>query len=114
MHYYDIDGNLLRRVPIEDHQRGGWAHPPPPFDDMLDPACVGKARPARVVVRYCPKRGRCAWFYDRHGNTILIKKYNGLTSLLLGCSYDEVDVDWMTENQIPIVDHEQATVCSLI
>ena len=114
MHYYDVDGNLLRRVPIEAHQHGGWAHPPPPFDDMLDSACVGKARPVRVVISTCPKRGRCAWFYDRHDNIILIKKYTGLTSLLLQFSRGEVDVDWMIEHEVPIVDHEQATVCSLV
>lgn len=114
MHYYDVDGNLLKRVPIEPHQQGGWAHPPPPFKDMLDPACVGKARPARVVVGYCPKRGRCAYFYDRHDNTILVKKYTGLTSLLLQFSRDQVDVDWMTEHQVPIFDHAQATVCLIV
>lgn len=103
-HGEDVDGNLLRRVPIE----------PPPFDDMVDPNFVGKARPTRVVVGYCPKRGRCAYFYDRHGNTIFVKRYTGLTALLLGCSHGEVDVDWMRENQVPIVDHSQATMCSLV
>lgn len=115
--FYDIDGLPLKQIPLGRSE--WWYDHIERFDKMLDRRVVGKARPAKVVIDHCPKRGRSAWFYDRNGNLIDWVKYMGpadidsIATILKPCPCDRV---WMMTHNIPVIDYtiEKSTICAIL
>lgn len=115
--FYDIDGLPLMQIPLERDE--WWDESIPRFTKMLDHQFVGKARPGKIVIENCPKRGRCVWFYDRNGNLISYRWYDGptdLDSIATILNKGPCDSTWMLTHNIPVVDNtiEELTMCAIL
>lgn len=117
---YDVDGNQLKEVPLlisEYYYSSSYR-----IDKMLDPTYVGKARPAKVVIRYHIKLGKTIYLFDKNDNVIGYQRYDGpfdlegLVDHQLHHGYSiKVDYEWMLENNIPVIDsYSRGNWCSLV
>ena len=120
---YDVDGNQLNEIPLLLSEY--YYSSSDRLDKMLDPACVGKARPAKVVIGYHIKLGRTIYLRDKNDNIIGYQRYDGPLDIaglvdhqLHGKNYEyslKVDYNWMLENNVPVTDsYSGRSWCSLV
>lgn len=120
---YDMDGNPLREILLLLSEY--YYSSCPRIERMMDPSCVGKARPAKIVIGHHAEFGRTIYYYDKNNNLIASQSYDGPLDLgglvhhqLRGKNHEssiKVDYDWMLTNNVPVVDsYSGRNWCSLL
>ena len=122
MMIYDMDGNILRNIPLspEQYYFGDFRNL---AGKLIDPTVIHKARPTLINIETNEKMGKIIQFLDKHNNTIMYQTYSGPVDLYGLIQYQKqrtdriigfgVDYQWILENNVPIINNIQSN-CELI